>query len=698
MSKINILSAQVFNRIAAGEVIDRPYSVVKELVENAIDAGATEIEIHVENGGKQLIRVIDNGTGIEREDLHSAFLPHATSKIAKAEDLDTIMTLGFRGEAIASISAVSKMTITSKVEGAKCYSLSCNGGDMGTIIESTGERGTDVQVEMLFFNAPVRLKFLKSDKAEEADITTFVSRFILNRADIRFKYYVNGKMVLQSFGDGEESALVCVYGAGIRRDCIQIDAEKHGIRIRGYIGNTHFSKPNKSYQCVFLNGRYVLNTTIATSIQSAYNPYLMKRQYPFYVLHVDLAPEAVDVNVSPNKTDVRFADNRLVFGCIHSVISGVLDGKAGALEYIVESDEPILPPTMEEPKASVSPEKETKTATPKKTISESILEQEQTEEPIPVKRSNTVFGFETLTYEQAQKEIEEIAPTFKKIPPIDMKKGYFPMEEIGEYDPTSIATVTERQLANKKTKKGNPEKLLKIFPGVNVPTGLTLEFDDKNQPAEIDYFSANKQYLEELDKKQSQEKIDVSSCRYVGKLFNTYLIYERGDDVYLIDQHAGHERLIFNKLKERIKNRTVVRQPMLVPYIVNVNPSEMEFLREHLNDIREIGFDIEDEDYRFAVMGVPVDIPKIDLKSFFDEVLGDINGFRAIKLDEILKDKLASMACKSAIKGGMDITSDEIAELFRQMDGNMGLKCPHGRPVVVKLSKTEIEKMFKRIV
>ena len=244
MAKINILPAKVYNRIAAGEVVDRPYSVVKELVENAIDAGATEIEVHVEQGGKQLIRVVDNGCGIERADLQSAFMPHATSKIAKAEDLENILTLGFRGEAVASIASVSKMTITSKVKGEKCYALTSNGGELGNITEAVGYDGTEVRVEMLFFNAPVRLKFLKSDKAEEADITTFVSRFILSRPDIAFTYYANGKKVLQSFGGGDEEALVCVYGAATRAQCIEINALKHGVRIRGFIGNQNFSKPN----------------------------------------------------------------------------------------------------------------------------------------------------------------------------------------------------------------------------------------------------------------------------------------------------------------------------------------------------------------------------------------------------------------------------------------------------------------------
>lgn len=714
MSKINILSAQVFNRIAAGEVVDRPYSVVKELVENSIDAGATEIEIYVENGGKQLIRVVDNGVGIERDDLHSAFLPHATSKIATAEDLDTIMTLGFRGEAVASISAVSKMTITSKVAGGKCYSLTCNGGEMGAIKETTGAEGTDVCVEMLFFNAPVRLKFLKSDKAEESDITTFVSRFILNRPDICFTYYVNGKKVLQSFGGGDEEALVCVYGAGVRSKCIEINAEKHGIKIRGYIGNTHFTKPNKSYQSVFINGRYILNATVASAVQGAYASYLMKRQYPFYVLHIDLPPEVIDVNVSPNKTDVRFADNGVVYSCVYSVISSVLDGKASALEYIVPDKTPTCPPAetfvQETEQESIFVQQSKEEQAPKKSISDSILQYAE-ETPAPVseeKRVDTVFGFETLTYEQAQEEIEKVSPTFKKRTdeiPMRGQKGYFPTEEIPDFDPNAQAMVSERELQNKRSKKKNPERLLKLFPEAKYSSGLVLEFDDPNcqtasaDAGTTDAFLANKKFLEDLERKREQEKIDVSTCVYVGKIFNTYLMYEQGDNVYIIDQHAGHERLIYDRLREKIRNRNVASQEMLVPYFLNLNAIEAEFLREHLEEIQSLGFEIEDEGKnRFSVIAIPVDIPKIDVKAFFDEVLGDISGLKAIKLEEILKDKLATMACKSAIKGGMDITREEVEQLFQQMDGNMGLKCPHGRPVVVKLSKTEVEKMFKRIV
>ncbi len=712
MAKINALPPKVYNRIAAGEVVEKPYSVVKELVENAIDAGATEIEIYVENGGKQLIRVVDNGSGILREDMKMAFMPHATSKISAAEDLNNIHTLGFRGEAIASIASVSKMTITSKTADGKCYKLFCDGGHLGEVTEAAGKNGTEVKVEMLFFNTPVRLDFLKSDRAEEADITTFVSRFILCRSDIAFTYYVNGSKVLQSFGGGDEEALVCVYGAAILNNCYEINAERHGIRIRGYIGNQNFSKPNKSYQSVFLNGRYVLNSTITTAVAGAYSNYLMKRQYPFYVLHIDMPPQTVDVNVHPNKTDVRFANNQTVYGSIYSVVSAVLDGKAQALEYVVGAKtETAMPATTEQPSVRSAERKFTKISD---SISESILAQAKTEEEIGAKRENAdaVFGFPTLTLDEAKKVLDSCAPMIKTKKQDELSeeteraetfsKGVIPMSEIAEEYPGTM--VDEEDLRNRKKRKKNPEKLHKKFPNLYFERNV-FEVNDpayeraKEQGAEEDYFAANKRYLEELDSKAKQNRIEVSSCVYAGKLFNTYLLYEYGQEVYIIDQHAAHERLIFNRLKEKMQNRSILRQPMLLPYELPLNAFEATFIRERLNEIREIGFDIRENGATdFLVTAIPLDLRNIDLGVFFNEILGDVSGYRAIKLEEILKDKLATAACKAAVKGGMDLTNEEVQELLKQMDGDMGLKCPHGRPVVVKMTKTQLEKMFKRIV
>ena len=751
MAKINVLPAKVYNRIAAGEVVDRPYSVVKELVENAIDAGATEIEIYVEKGGLQLIRVLDNGGGIERDDLQSAFLPHATSKIEKAEDLENILTLGFRGEAVASIASVSKMTITSKVAGGKCYSLSSDGGSMGEILEAAGAEGTDVKVENLFFNTPVRARFLKSDKGEESEITTVVSRFILNRPNISFTYYLNGKRTMQSFGGGDEEAIVGVYGASILQNTYRIDAEKHGIRLWGYIGNQNFYKANKSYQSVFLNGRHIVNTTIASAISNAYSGYLMKRQYPFYVLHVTVPTEAVDVNVHPNKADVRFAEDRLIYGCIHSIIAAVLDGNSKALEYVVEQ------PNVEIPFGSPTPVKTPETAPAEKAPqpirlqnhtffnSGSQTKSAQTERP---KKSDDSFVVPTFTYQDALEEMEKSAPAFME------KKRGLSRDEL-PFDvspkptdplPSDLSGEDKRRMpfafveherevesserngfgeksqeksgktsggAKEKTGKtaGKMTELERQFPDSRVEPNV-LEFNDgsaisvqstntesNSAPVEVDIFAENKRYLAELDAKAKQNRIDVSSCVYVGKLFNTYLLYERGQEVYIIDQHAAHERLIFNRLREQMQNRNVAQQPMLMPYVLELNAFESAFIRENIDRIREMGFEIDEfGENSYKISAVPADLTEIDLGVFFNDILGDISGYRAIKLDEILKDKLATSACKAAVKGGMDLTRGEIDALFQLMDGDMGLKCPHGRPVVVKMTKTELEKMFKRIV
>lgn len=681
MSKINILSAQVYNRIAAGEVVDRPYSVVKELVENAIDAGATEIEIYVEGGGKQLIRVVDNGGGISRDDLHAAFLPHATSKIAKADDLERIMTLGFRGEAVASIAAVSKMTITSKVSGENCYRLTSDGGKLGEIVEAAGGDGTDVSVEMLFFNTPVRLGFLKSDKSEETDITNFVSRFILNRPDISFRYYVGGKRILQSFGGGEEEAVVGDYGASILKDCYKIDASKHGIRLRGYIGNQNFSKPNKTYQSVFLNGRYIINSTISAAVSNAYASYLMKRQYPFYVLYIDMPTEIVDVNVHPNKADVRFADNQTVYGCIYSVISAVLDGQPKALEYLVSDKTAVASEIEAEAKKVMSPKAAPASAVP--------FSAPKKEKPRNAPLNNSAKGVVSFSYEDARRELEKVRPS--KTTSMELP---FELEPKAEENAVPVQSVPAEKKSLRETYADL--QVEKNILEVNSPEAAPAV---KNEGNSEDFFAENKRFLEELETKAKQNKIDVSSCAYAGKLFNTYLLYERGDEVYIIDQHAAHERLIFDRLKEQMRTRKVLQQPMLLPYVLNLNAFESAFIREKMENIREMGFDIDEfGNNAFKVSAVPLDLQSIDLALFFNEILGDISGYRSIKLEDLLKDKLATAACKAAVKGGMDLTREETDRLFRLMDGNMGLKCPHGRPVVVKMTKTELEKMFKRIV
>lgn len=622
MSKINVLSSKIYNRISAGEVVERPASVIKELVENSIDAKADRITIEIISGGISSIKITDNGVGIEKSELKKAIMPHATSKISTLSDLDCIETLGFRGEALASIASVSKLSIISKPKsqenGAKI--ITC-GGEIEQIIDFPFVDGTEIEVNNLFFNTPAREKFLKKPKSEESEITAIVIRLILSNPNVSFLYIVDGKKILQSFGDGLESSMLSVYGDKVSKDCFYIDTFRNGLKITGYIGKHHFTKSNRNYQSLFINGRYVINQTIASAIHNAYSTYLMKRQYPFYVLNVTLANELVDVNVHPNKTDVRFANNEIIYGTFYSVVSKVLDGSSEALN--------IVSPNFIAQKENI---------------------EIKSEKPIDYVTHNkqTAFKLEKLVFNDSS---------------LDINKG-------------------------------------------------------KNQTNnEVDVFAENKAYLESLEKKRvesiqteksyknvqtitNQQVIEVErQLRCVGQVLNTYLIFDDGNDVFIIDQHAAHERILFDKFTAQINDSNIDVQPLLLPYVFDVDTFEYDFLSEKLNVLKEIGIEIEEFGNRtFKVSSIPVSLTNISLKDFFDTVLFELTELRKISLDSVLKENIAQKACKSAIKAGDTLSNADIEALTKQLNSNLGLKCPHGRPIAIKITKTEIEKWFKRIV
>lgn len=641
MKKINILTKSTYNRIAAGEVIDRPYSAVKELIENSLDAGATEIEIYIERGGKQLIKVIDNGGGIERDDMRAAFFPHATSKISCADDLNKITTLGFRGEALASISSISRVELTSMTRGNNAYKVKCEDGNIGYVEPAALEKGTEVCVRDLFYNTPVRAKFLKPDKKEESDITNFVTRFILGNPKVSFRYFVDEKLTLQSYGGGLDEALAQVYGAKTVSQCIKIQAEKDGIKISGYIGNQNFFKPNKTYQSLFLNGRYIINNTINTAISNAYASYAMKRQYPFYVLNIEVPSDIVDVNVHPNKADVRFVDNRPVFGAVYSVISAVLDGTATAAQFVVDS---LRVPEI------------------KSTIDDN---------------HNKIYGNNQSAPQRVEEPVKRTGFSFKlreDTPPADVGHGESQEKPLKYYDP-----FRDEPIANLVD---------------NDPYLLTVTNDTMSG------FGGDKR-IDEAYKRRvyEQQMIEYEDFKYRGNLFNTYLIYEICDTVYFVDQHAAHERLIYDRLMEKIANRKIDRQGLFIPYLFSTNTQETEFIEKNIDKIRSMGFDLKPFGIEsFRVDEVPADLETIDLEKFFCDILANIDELRDIKLEDIFKDKIAKTACKHAVKGGMELSDDEVKTLIKLMKGNAGLKCPHGRPVCVTLNKKDIEKMFKRIV
>ncbi|MBO5927620.1 MAG: DNA mismatch repair endonuclease MutL [Clostridia bacterium] len=610
MAEINILSSKIFNRIAAGEVIERPASVVKELVENSIDAKATNITVEILDGGISMIKVIDNGLGIEKSELKKALMPHATSKISCVKDLDNIATLGFRGEALASIASVSKISILSKTIGqdigGEIYS---EGGEIAPIIDKPTFSGTEITVSNLFYNTPVRAKFLKTDRSEENEISATMTRFILGNPNISFKYISNGKVVLQSYGDGLESAFITVYGIETIKNCFYIETEKNGIKINGYIGKHNFTKPNRGHQTVFINDRYVVNQTVSSAILNAYSSYLMKRQYPFYVLNIQLPTEFVDVNVHPNKTDVRFLNNQVVYGSLYSVVSKVLDGSSEILDIVSSIDDKIQKP------------------------------QENTNEI----NTNYVIHNEKKSFSVA----------FDKLEFSDVKK-----------DNSDIFNENKAFL----------EK---------------LERERKNT-------------LNDIIKEKQTEQISVALApdfRVVGQALNTYLILEALGDLFFLDQHAAYERILFDKINNDFKNANIPLQPLLIPYILNVNANEFEFIYSKINVFNEIGIEIEEfGNSSFKISALPSYLNDMNISKFFNEILSDLNVLKHISANDIMREKIAQKACKSAIKSGDKLSESEINCLLDMLKGNLNLKCPHGRPIAVRITRTEIDKWFKRII
>ena len=635
MSKINVLSSKIYNRIAAGEVVERPYSVVKELVENSIDSSAKNISVKIVDGGKSQIVVTDDGSGIEFSELYKAVLPHATSKLLSVKDLDNILTLGFRGEALASIGSVSKLNIVSKPSSQEFGgTISVNGGEIEKPTEIGSVNGTEITVSNLFYNTPAREKFLKTNRTEESEITSIMAKFILANPNISFKYVADNKIIYQSFGDGLKSAMVCVYGSKILEDCFYIDTIKHGIEIKGYIGKHYFTKSNRSYQSVFLNGRYVVNQTIALAVVNAYSSYLMKRQYPFFVLSINIPSENVDVNVHPNKLDVRFSDNRVVYSAIYSSVCNVLDGSSEALNIVVDNISNIMKNNSENSEDYV--------------------------------RHNTIIDKEKSEYNKL---------TFSDSV-VDGKNSF----NLDYFD-----NIEQRKRSVKETLFG----------------------DNNSNKDIVDIFAENKAYLEKLEKEKKNnqtfgENLSLNvkkSLNYVGQALNTYLIFDDGVDVYFIDQHAAHERLLYDKLKSAYSNNNIQIQPLLLPYILNVNSTEFDFLTTKLQLLNSMGIEIcEFGGNSFKISSVPVFLSSINLEKFFSEILSELNVYKSISLEELLKDKIAQKACKSAIKAGDKLDKSEIDALLEMLNYDLGLKCPHGRPIAIKISGTEIEKWFKRIV
>lgn len=630
MGEIYKLDSSIYNRISAGEVVEKPHSVVKELVENSIDAGANKISVEIESGGKTLIRVTDNGAGITPDDMPIAFLSHATSKIKTSRDLDNIATLGFRGEALPSIASVATVVMESKKSKAESgYLITLQNGEITDRRAVGMANGTIISVLKLFENVPARAKFLKKEKSEESDITKLMGDFILSNPNIAFTYSADGKIIYSSSGRGLEDAVYTVYSRDITNNLLPIDFSHNAFKIKGYISRPNFTKPTRSYQTMIINGRIINNQVVSTAITQAYGNNLMRRAFPIFVIDILMPFDKLDVNVTPNKTDVRFVDTREIFSVVYRALKNTFDKAADVLS--IDSDSVSI-----------------------KSINNSTINNEQI-------KAETQSNYEVKSYYGSE-------TSYKNITDIKPANNTLEQKSIDELR-RNIASLTTRPIENKVINALNDQA-----------DGVSL--NNYVQPSFI---------TEEPD---AEEEI-----RILGQVFDTYLLISTKQFMYIIDQHAAHERMLYDKLTKEIENNYISSQILLMPQIIEISAQDASFLSEILPELQGIGLDIEEFGVNsFKVTAVPTIFCGFKFKNYIDELLENKRSFQQIKVKDLLRDKLAMTACKAAIKGGDTLNEMEIRYLLSMMKDGLPLQCPHGRPAIIKLDRKDMDKIFKRIL
>lgn len=640
--KIKLLDSMVFNRIAAGEVVEKPASIVKELVENSIDAKATVISIEIEDGGKKKIVISDNGQGIEKDDLNNAFMPHATSKISKVEDLDTIHTLGFRGEALASIASVCHIYASSKTENDEVgHSIRIDGGLFSEVNEVARNKGTTIEASDLFYNAPVRAKFLRRSKIEESEITHLVEKFMLAHPEISFLYVVDGKQIYNTISSELSDIIYTIYGKEVYDNLIKIDTEEDGMRLSGFIISPKYSKVNRTNQTLFVNGRYVENYLVSSAVQGAFEPFLMKGRFPIYILSLTMPSDTVDVNIHPTKREVKFENPNRVFGFVRRQIENglIMANHIANFEVRVKG---IENETLE-----------SDTRAPENT---------QSFAHVPVADIEPLPSKEGMSYRDNGPD-EKIA---------------YPKREV--------------EIETKTVKQPLPD-FMNITIEKTVPVNKIggRIFFDQTESVHASEIEAGKKLENKFLTASVKDEMKI-----LGTLFATYIVVEYADKAYFIDQHAAHERTLYDKLCKQVENSEVLKQPLLFPFELKTTEKERIKLIETVPVLEKLGFNLKESKLGFEISAVPLILSGINLSKFFESVLADESIFDK-STSQIMKERLSQYACKHAIKAGDHISNDEIAYLIDAMRKGV-LLCPHGRPIVLELEKRDFEKMFKRVL
>lgn len=649
MNRIELLDQNTIDKIAAGEVVERPASVVKELIENSVDSGASAITIEIKNGGIDFLRITDNGCGIPADQVRTAFLRHATSKLRNIRELSGISSLGFRGEALSSISAVSQVElITRSQDSITGVRYIIDGGIEKSFEEIGAPFGTTFLMRHLFFNTPARAKFLKTPASETNAVSSYVEQLALSHPEISFKFMVNGNIKLYTSGNGNlKEAVYQIYGKDAARSLMPVDVKTEYMSINGFLGRPENSRGNRSYEIFFINGRYVRDKIISKAIEDAYHGYLMQHRYPFTVLNFDIDKDKVDVNVHPAKLEVRFSGQEEIYDQIYNAL--------------------------------------------KKVISE--------HQSIPSMKIDTGLsggGKTGLLYENTVKDNDKVLEKADVKYNEAFQRNYTGYRDISSKVDTKYDAAPVKNAAERDGIKENIKNLKKVIP----------------EPFEAKRFEERKTVPELVGKKEpvaekqlslfEEDRITPSKInrhRIIGQVFDTYFIVEMEDSLYLIDQHAAHEKIMYERLMNSLDTHKIYSQNLMPAIVVSLTLKDAAVLAENMEIFREFGFEIEEFGGReYKITAVPSDLFGIDVKELFIDILDNLNEPSAGE-PKLISERIALRACKSAIKANMHMSALEseklISGLFELEDP---YHCPHGRPVMISLSHYELDKKFKRIV
>ena len=637
MPKILQLSPHVANLIAAGEVVERPASVVKELLENAVDAGASQVTVEIRDGGMTFLRITDNGCGMSPEDARTAFLRHATSKLRSAEDLAAIATMGFRGEALAAIASVSRIDLLTKTPGSiSGTSLSLEAGNITEESEAGCPDGTTIIVRDLFFNTPARMKFMKSDTVEGGKVSAAVQLQALAHPEVAFRFIRDGKEVLSTPGTGQlEAAVYCVYG----RECgkmVKVESRWEGYSLTGYISKPTDARPSRNLQTFFVNDRPVKSRILIAALEEAYRNQIMVGKFPACVLHLHLPSGVVDVNVHPAKTEVKFLNEKAVFDCVHYGVLGALNKTPDRPQVQFKPAPPAPAKPAAQPAAKPVKQENffrTMTAEEYKTFSTVVKEAPK---PSPLAAAATAAAVERSVQKPVREQVILPVPEPTPLPPLPEKK------------PEPVVVIPA------PTQEEEPEQVI-----------------IETMPAEIPW-------------------------RYVGELYNSYIIVEQGEDAYLIDKHAAHERILFEKLKAN--QESISSQSLLTPVACRLSPEECSILMANKPLLEELGFEAEEfGENTLLLRQIPMDLDPQQAQDAMTEIAADLLNGRRENAQNVRDEILHTVACKAAIKAGWQTSEKELQVLVEQVMARDDLKhCPHGRPICITLSKKQLEKQFKR--